>query len=135
MNEGEADFVTSVSLLEHIDRIDDMVESLKRITKVGGSGHHVVDFVDHRLYNGQVGSPFEFLNVDSPKRLVHGSNRLRKDQLCARFEQHGFVVEEVRPCRTDPLTAEEQSRFVEPYRSMDRENLEMTCARIFVRRG
>ncbi|MGH9204684.1 MAG: class I SAM-dependent methyltransferase, partial [Vicinamibacterales bacterium] len=47
LEDGEADLVSSVSLLEHLDRIDDALANLHRITKPGGVGHHIVDFIDH----------------------------------------------------------------------------------------
>jgi SAM-dependent methyltransferase len=132
--DGEADFVSSVSLLEHVDDIDSTLASLTRITKVGGVGHHVVDFVDHRLYGGQVDHPLAFLTIDSPERLVHGCNRLRLGQLRSAFDRHGFTVERVEPCRTDPVTDADRLTFAEPFRSMTLDDLSMTCARFFVRR-
>ena len=135
LRNDEADFVFSVSLLEHLDNVEDALESLRRITKPGGHGVHVVDFVDHRIYSGQAISPFEFLKVRSTESLVHGSNRIRCDEFCALFEQHGFIVERVeRWAHLPPPTENEQAQFVEPYRSMRRENLMTTGARIFVRR-
>ena len=134
IGDGEADLVSSVSLLEHVDDVESVIDSLWRITKPGGLGHHVVDFVDHRLYGGQVDNPFEFLKIMSPDPIVHGCNRVRSGQLRTLFERRGFVVERMDACRTDPLTDAEQRQFVEPYRSMSREDLTMTCARVFVRR-
>lgn len=134
LSDGEADLVSSVSLLEHVSNADDVVESLWRITKPGGLGHHVVDFVDHRLYGRQVESPFEFLTIASTESIVHGCNRMRCGQWRTLFESSGFIVERVEPCRRDPLTDAEQRRFVEPYRSMAREDLMTTCARFIVRR-
>lgn len=134
LEDGEADLVSSVSLLEHVDDIDGTLASLYRVTKPGGRGHHVVDFVDHRLYGGQVTSPFAFLAIESDEPLVHGCNRLRLSQLRAAFERHGFAVERVEPCRVDPVTDAERETFVEPYRSMTLDDLAMTCVRVFVRR-
>jgi SAM-dependent methyltransferase len=132
--DGEADIVSSVSLLEHVDRLDDALATLRRITKRGGLGHHIVDFVDHRLYGGEVDSPFEFLKIDSTDLLVHGCNRIRCHQLCQRFEQYGFLVERIEPTDVEPLTDAEQAEFVQPFRSMSKENLTTLCARIVVRR-
>lgn len=136
LEDGEADFVFSVSLLEHLDRIDDAIAALHRITRPGGRGVHVVDFVDHRIYSGEVESPFELLKIRSDEPLVHGSNRLRCSQLCARFEAHGFVVEHAQRWRHGrPLADDEPARFVEPFRFMDVEDLATTGARLFVRRA
>src|SRR5260221_6713978 len=117
LDDGEAGVVFSVSLLEHLDRVDDALESLRRITGPGGLGIHVVDFVDHRIYSGEVESPFEFLKVGSPAPLVHGSNRIRCDQFCALFEQHGFVCKKVdtwhrRGARLHEIPAPEEERSV-----------------------
>lgn len=135
LRDDEADAVFSVSLLEHVERVEDTLESLRRITKPGGLGIHVVDFVDHRIYSGVAIRPFEFLNDRSTASLVHGSNRIRCDEFCALFEQHGFTVARVdRWAHLPPPTEEEQAQFVEPYRSMPHANLATTGARIFVRR-
>jgi SAM-dependent methyltransferase len=134
--DGEVDAVFSVSVFEHLDRVDDALESLRRITKPGGLGNHIIDFNDHRIYSGQVQSPFEFLKIRSTEPLVHGSNRIRCDEFCGLFERHGFVVEHVGTGGpyTAELSAEEHAQFVEPYRSMRRENLAIVGARIIVRR-
>jgi SAM-dependent methyltransferase len=134
LSDGEADAVFSVSLLEHLEGLDDALESLRRITKLGGLGHHVVDFADHRIYSGDVNSPFEFLKVASTAGLLYGSNRVLCVDMCRLFERHGFDVEAVEPAHSVELTEMEHSDFVEPYRSMPREQLAMTCARIIVRR-
>ena len=132
----EADAVFSVSLFEHVDRVGEALDSLRRITKPGGIGNHVIDFSDHRVYAGQVKSPFEFLKIASGDPLVYGSNRLRCDQFCELFEQHGFDVEDVHTAGpyTADLSDKERAQFVEPYRSMRRENLTAVGARIVVRR-
>lgn len=132
--DGEADLVTSVSLLEHVEEIDVTLRSLRRVTKPGGRGHHVVDFVDHRLYGNEVTHPLAFLSVESSEPLLHGSNRLRLGQMRAAFERNGFAVERVDPCRTDLVSEADRGKFVEPFRSMSLDDLSMTCARMFVRR-
>ena len=134
LRDGEADLVFSVSLLEHLNRIEDALESLRRVTRVGGYGHHLIDFADHRIYPGEVSSPFEFLKIQTQDELVYGSNRLRCSQFCELFEQHGFSVERVETARAADLSSEEQTQLVEPYRSMPRQELNMVCARVFVRR-
>jgi SAM-dependent methyltransferase len=132
--DGEADLVTSVSLLEHIDRIDDALESLRRVTRPGGAGHHVVDFIDHRVYADEVTSPLDFLKIEARAPLVHGCNRIRCGQLCSMFARHGFVVEHVDVPQRATLDEDERRLFVEPYRSMSDDDLTPLCARIFVRR-
>jgi SAM-dependent methyltransferase len=132
--DGEADIVSTVSLLEHLDRVDDALDVLRRVTRPGGVGHHIVDFIDHRLYGGEVDRPLAFLTIDSPDPLVHDCNRLRCAQMRGLFEAHGFTVDRVEPSRTDPVTAEERRQFVEPFRSMPLDDLGITCARFVVRR-
>jgi hypothetical protein len=134
LHDGEADLVFSVSFLEHLHRIEDVLESLRRITRVGGYGHHLIDFADHRIYSGEVTSPFEFLKERRTDEIMYGSNRLRCSQFCELFEKHGFAVERVENARPADLSPEEQSLFVEPYRSMPREDLTMVCARVLIRR-
>ncbi len=132
--DGAADLVFSISFLEHLNRIGDVLESLRRVTRVGGYGHHLIDFADHRIYPGEVASPFEFLKIQTRDELVYGSNRLRCSQFCELFEKHGFAVERVETARSADLSPEEHSQFVEPYRSMPREELTMVCARVLARR-
>jgi SAM-dependent methyltransferase len=132
--DGEADLVATVSLLEHVDRVEDALASLRRITKVGGVGHHIIDFVDHRLYSGEVQAPFEFLKIDTRAPIVHGSNRLRCADFCREFERFGFelvLVEPVTATAIDPAT---HRTFSEPFRSMSIEELAIGYARFVVRR-
>jgi SAM-dependent methyltransferase len=132
---GEADFVFSVSLIEHLESVDDALASLRQVTKVGGRGIHVIDFIDHRIYSGEIARPLEFLKDTSLRPLVHGCNRLRCDEVCAAFERHGFAIEHIeRWNRHPPPTDEEHAQFAPRYRSMSREALATTGARIFVRR-
>jgi SAM-dependent methyltransferase len=136
--DGEVSAVFSVSVFEHLERPDDAIESLRRVTRPGGFGFHVVDFADHRIYADVYGlkNPFEFLKVDSfnPPERMHWSNRIRCDQVCTMFERNGFVVENLQVARTEAISEQEQALFVEPYRSMNRESLEIVVARILVRR-
>jgi SAM-dependent methyltransferase len=135
LEDAEVDALFSVSLLEHVDRLDEAFESLCRVTKPGGVGLHVVDFVDHRTYGDARVSPFEFLTEPAGEGLCHGSNRIRCHQMCEMFERHGFDVEHVERWATYPApTAAERERFVEPYRSLPDECLFTTGARILVRR-
>jgi SAM-dependent methyltransferase len=132
---GEADAVFSVSLLEHLDRIDEALESLRRVTKPGGVGLHVVDFVDHRSYGDARVSPYAFLTETPGPALLHGCNRIRCREMCQLFERHGFAVEHVeRWSQHPPPTEAERARFAEPYRSMSYENIATDGARILVRR-
>ena len=131
---GEADVVFSVSLLEHLP-VDEALDALRRVTKPGGLGVHVVDLVDHRYYGNEVASPHAFLAEPPTEALVHGSNRLRSHEWRARFEKHGFAVERVEEWSNQPApTADEHAQFAEPYRSMERARLTVTGARLFVRR-
>jgi hypothetical protein len=117
-----------------LNRIDEVLEALRRITRVGGYGHHLIDFADHRTYTGEVASPFEFLKDRRADEIMYGSNRLRCSQFCELFEKHGFAVEKIENARPVDLSPEEHALFVEPYRSMPREDLTMVCARVLVRR-
>ena len=134
--DGQADAVFSVSVLEHLDRPEAALEELHRITRPGGLGNHVIDFSDHRVYSGQVQSPFEFLKVKTNAPLVYASNRIRCDEFCRLFEKHGFAIEHVETggAYTVDLSAEEHAQFEEPFRSMSRENLRKVGARIIVHR-
>jgi SAM-dependent methyltransferase len=130
----EADLVFSVSLLEHLPRIEEALEALRRVTRIGGYGHHLIDFADHRIYDGTVASPFEYLKVRTTDELLYGTNRITCRQFCELFERHGFAVERVEAAQTAKLSSHEHARFAEPYRSMPREDFETVSARVLVRR-
>ena len=138
LGDGEVDAVFTVSVFEHLERVDEALDSLRRITRPGGVGCHVVDFSDHRRYAESYGisNPLEFLTVDSfaPAERMHWSNRLRCGEICAMFERHGFAVEDAQSAWTEPVSTQERAEFVEPYRSMSLQDLEIIVARIFVRR-
>ena len=130
----EADLVFSVSLLEHVPRIEEALEALRRVTRIGGYGHHLIDFADHRIYDGTVASPFEYLKVRTTDELLYGTNRITCRQFCELFERHGFAVERVQAAQTAKLSSHEHARFAEPYRSMPRDDFETVSARVLVRR-
>jgi SAM-dependent methyltransferase len=132
---GEADAVFSVSLLEHLDRVEAALKSLRRITKRGGVGVHVVDFVDHRIYAGARFSPYEFLKEPPGTALVHGCNRVRCHEFADLFDAHDFAVETIETwAHLAPPTDGEWAQFAEPYRSMPRESISTNGARFIVRR-
>ena len=134
LDDGEVDVVISNAFLEHIDRVDDVLAELARITRPGGFGIHVLDATDHRIYGNARIHPLEFLRDQSGREIVEGSNRLRPATFVKRFEAHGFEVVDVfvqqRVAVDDPL----RRSFAEPFRSMTNEELAPTNARISVRR-
>lgn len=138
LGDGEADAVFTVSVLEHLERLDDALAELRRVTRPGGIGHHVVDFSDHRRYAESYGitNAREFLKADrfAPAERMHWSNRVRCAELCSMFERRGFVVEDSQAAHLEPLSAEERAAFVEPFRSMEQRSLETIVARLLVRR-
>ena len=137
--EGEADVVFSVSVFEHLERVDDAVESLRRVTRPGGVGLHVVDFADHRIYAEYYGvtDPLEFLKSVpfEPAEQMHWSNRVRCDEMCATFERHGFHVEgvELSPGageRRGPGAVRRALPLNEPQESGDRRRAAFRQARV-----
>jgi SAM-dependent methyltransferase len=132
--DGDVDFVFSVAVLEHLERPAETIESMRRMTRAGGYGYHVVDFVDHRTYGDPTMSPFEFLKIPARDGLVHGCNRLRCSQLCELFERQGFVVERVDTWTHGDISPHERAQLAEPYCSMPAEQLNVLIARLLVRR-
>jgi len=47
---GRFDLIVSNAVLEHVTDPPKIWEELKRLTKVGGVMHHIIDFRDHRAY-------------------------------------------------------------------------------------
>jgi SAM-dependent methyltransferase len=134
LGDGEADVVVSNAFLEHIDRVDDALAELARITRPGGFGVHVLDANDHRVYgNGKI-HPLEFLRDRSGRELVEGSNRLRPSTFARRFEAHGFEVVDFFPQQRVAVDDALRRSFAPPFRSMTNDELSLTNARISVRR-
>lgn len=129
---GEADFVFSVSFLEHVDDPAAAARELARITKPGGVNSHVIDLLDHRSY-WKACDPLEFLR-EGGTGSRDGCNRLRRSEFEALFRAHGFVVLECRTLVATKVDAARRASFAEPWRSMSQEDLDATLIRMVVRR-
>ena len=103
-------------------------EELARVTRPGGRACHVIDASDHRRYVIEGLSPLAFLDIESTEPLVHGSNRLRPQQLADEFVEAGFVVDELRPIQLVDVDERARAGFVEPHRSMPLEELAVSQA-------
>src|SRR5262249_51561539 len=132
--DAEADVVISTSFLEHVDRVDDAIAQLARIPRSQGLRLHVIDRRDHRADGDRSIHPLDFLRVSGGDELTYGSNRLRPTAFAKRFEAHGFEVVDFYACERIALEEETRKSFAEPYRSMSKDELETTIARIAVRR-
>jgi SAM-dependent methyltransferase len=132
--DGEADVVLSNAFLEHIDRVDVALEELRRVTKPGGYGIHVLDANDHRTYGNASIHPLEFLKDRSGREIVEGTNRLRPTTFAKRFEAHGFEVVDFFVSRSITVDDALRKSLAEPFRSMSNDELGMTMARISVRK-
>jgi len=134
IRDAEADLVVSNSFFEHVQNVDDVIAELARITRKGGYGVHSIDGVDHSSYADPKQHPLEFLKQPNTKEMVGGCNRIRPLDFAPIFEQNGFEVLNISSFAQIELNDAVRSQFVEPYRSMAKENLAVTGARIVVRR-
>ncbi len=131
---GAADYVYSISFLEHVPDPDAVLTEVARITRPGGVGVHTIDGTDHFRYEEPDRHALAFLREETTERMVHGSNRIRPLQFAELWARHGFEVlaQEVHE-RVD-VPDELRARFVEPFRSMSRELLEAVSVSVHVRR-
>jgi ubiquinone/menaquinone biosynthesis C-methylase UbiE len=134
LDSGSVDVVLSNAFLEHLPRIDDAIAEMARITTKGGLGIHNLDAVDHRSYDGQNIHHLAFLEIDTSEEIVHLCNRLRPRQVADSFERHGFDVLEVHPYAKVAVDEKVRRRFADPFRSMPLSDLEVTQARLVVRK-
>lgn len=129
-----ADVLITVSVLEHLPDIDASVQEIARITKTGGYGLHNIDGIDHEYYRDSNIHPLEFLRVETEENFVGVCNRIRPLEFVDIFEKNGFEVLEIRPYNKMEITQDLRNSFVEPFRSMSQELLEVTQAYFLVRK-
>lgn len=131
---ASVDYAYSVSFLEHVPDVEAVVAELARITRPGGFGVHSIDGVDHWYYGDPKLHPLGFLREPAGAVLVHGSNRLRPAQFLPVFERHGFVVERYDVHERLPVTDEERTTFVAPFRDLPLDVLGQLTGVVTVRR-
>jgi SAM-dependent methyltransferase len=134
LEDGEADIVMSNAVLEHISPVGDAIAEMARVTRKGGIGIHTIDASDHRRYTNPACHSLEFLTVADGSEFVHGSNRIRPIEFRPLFERHGFEIILFTPFETVGIDTPMRERFVEPFRSMSAEALEVTIGNLVVRR-
>lgn len=134
LRDGEADLLISNATLEHLEKIDDMIAEMARITRTGGYGIHNIDGADHRRYWDPAVHPLEFLTEAHGHGLVHGSNRIRPPEFGPLFERHGFEVMSFAPYERLDIDSALRKRFAEPFRSMPNEVLSVIGGKLVVRR-
>jgi SAM-dependent methyltransferase len=122
------DLTLSNSVLEHLSQPAEAMAELARVTRSGGRAVHAIDASDHHRYVYDGLHPLTFLEVESTEALMNGSNRLRPHQLAEACAAAGFVVDELEPTDRIELTEADRASFVEPYRSMSLQQLEVTHA-------
>jgi SAM-dependent methyltransferase len=132
--DNEADVMVTNSVLEHLPDLDAAFKEFNRITKKGGYGIHNIDGIDHWSYSNPQFHPLEFLKVDTLDAIVHLSNRIRPLSFVEIFERHGFEVLEIKPYRNITVEQSLRDSFVEPFRSMNQECLEVAQAYFLVRK-
>ena len=131
--DGEMDLLVSNSFLEHVEDLDAVLAEMRRVVRIGGCLSHGIDATDHRRYGNPGVGELDFL--DEPAAgMVGGTNRLRPAEFLPRFREHGFVSLLFTPFHRSPLTDARIAAFVEPFRSMPREQLEVTMAHVVLRR-
>jgi SAM-dependent methyltransferase len=129
-----ADVVISNAFLEHVEDLDKVAQQLFRITRPGGLGVHTIDGKDHRMYSDSSVHPLAFLEIEDSKPIVEGCNRIRPFAMRVLFERAGFEMVEKEVFEQVDVTQEMREHFVEPFRSMSQEDLEVLCGLIVIRK-
>jgi SAM-dependent methyltransferase len=132
--DNTADVVISVSVLEHLPNIDETLQEIAKITKTGGYGLHNIDGIDHEYYQDSSIHPLQFLRVDTDAKIVGVCNRIRPLNFIEIFERNGFEILEIRPYGKLEVSQELRNSFVEPFRSLNQECLEVAQAYFLVRK-
>jgi hypothetical protein len=78
--------------------------------------------------------PLAFLELEDSKPIVEGCNRIRPFAMRATFERAGFETVEKEIFEQIEVTQDMRERFVEPFRSMPQEDLEVLCGLIVFRK-
>jgi SAM-dependent methyltransferase len=131
---GPVDVTFSNSVLEHLPDVDAFLTECARITRPGGFGIHGIDVTDHRRYGDSSMHALEFLSDSRQEPILFECNRLRLVDFERRFAQHGFevLIADREPAIEIPATMREQ--FVEPWRSMPDEQLNVVWCKYLIRR-
>jgi SAM-dependent methyltransferase len=93
---ASVDFIFSQAVLEHVRRNEfaQIAAEMRRILKPDGVASHQVDLRDHlggRLNNMRIAS--DWWETDRMARSGFYTNRIRYSEMCATFEQAGFLVD------------------------------------------
>ncbi|MFK7741473.1 MAG: methyltransferase domain-containing protein [Planctomycetota bacterium] len=145
LKDGKADVVVSTAVLEHVEDVEEVVAELARVTRSGGFNVHGIDATDHRRYHDKTIDQLDYLTIvtDEPHFFVGlpnqpsvgaWMNRKRPAEYRAILAKHGFDILDVQVWSRANVTRERRAQFVEPYRSMAIEELEVTGARVLLRK-
>jgi len=129
-----ADVVISNAFLEHVEDLETVARQLFRITRPGGLGIHGIDGKDHRVYSDSSVSPLAFLELAESKPIVEGCNRIRPFAMHVPFVQAGFELVEKEIFERIEVTDQIRERFVDPFRTMPQEELEVLSGMIVIRK-
>ena len=134
MAQGEVDYCSSVSFLEHVPDVDAVLDEMARVMRSGGIAVHSIDGIDHATYGDASHGPLDFLREPAHLQLVFGCNRLRPSEFVARFERAGFEVLAFEEHRRVEVDDRMRMGFAEPWRSMPKQTLEVVQGCIRARR-
>jgi hypothetical protein len=129
-----AHMCASISFLEHVTNVDEVIAEMARITPTDFLGMHLIDGADHRSYWKPEYDVLQFLTESADVENFTGCNRIRPRQFIKTFEDHGFEVCEFKPLRTKEITAEFRAQLVAPFEQLTDEELQTVDACIYVRK-
>jgi SAM-dependent methyltransferase len=134
LQDGEVDVIFSNSVLEHVAPLDELMQEWRRILSPGGHCVHGIDMADHRSYGSPSVHRLQFLEDSDSSPIVHECNRKRWVDFRQLFERNGFEVVEAWPLVAEPLDDARHSKFVEPWRSMDKREVEITWVQTLLKK-
>jgi SAM-dependent methyltransferase len=132
--DGAADYVYSISFLEHVPDPDATIAEIARVTRPGGLSIHTIDGSDHRRYWEHGRHPLDFLTEAGGERMVVGSNRVRPLQFAETWRRHGFEVVDVDVEERVEVPDDVRARFLPPWRALPRDTLEAISVTMHLRK-
>ena len=132
---SEVDILVSNAFLEHLSDVEGAIAEMARITRPGGYGIHNIDGSDHRRYTRVECHPLAFLEEDTNKPLVYGSNRIRPLEFGNIFRRHGFEMMDFQPFERVEVNGDLRERMIEPFRSLEAETLSIVQCKFVLRKA
>jgi len=135
----DLDVTYSRAVLEHVPDFQRACKAIWDVTTVGGSGIHLVDFVDHRAYRHPDSFNYwSFLceGEEWVKGVLRGDvcNRMRPSEVVLSFQNAGFLITELWRTYED-IPDEIYANINDRFRSFSLKELQVTTTAYYIEKG